>query len=93
MKNDVTGIYCSHLRAGMDIGHIEKSGSHQHIRVPGIRLTITAGVNGFPVNRSVSRIDPVTGPVSGSGYLTGRTDASGPLRRGKVTMSNISPAP
>ena len=81
-----------HLRAGMDIGHTKKSGSHQHIKVPGIRLTITAGVNGFPVDGSASRIDPVTGPVNGSGYLAGRMAASGPLRRGKVTMSNISPA-
>ena len=76
----------------MDIGRTKKSGSPQHIKVPGIRLTITAGVNGFPVDGSVSRTGPVTGPVSGSGYLAGRMAASGPLRRGKVTMSNISPA-
>ncbi|MEA1970396.1 MAG: hypothetical protein U9N37_02090 [Thermodesulfobacteriota bacterium] len=81
-----------HLRAGMDIGHTKKSGSHQHIKVPGIRPTITAGVNGFPVDGSVFRIDPDTGPVSGSGYLAGRMDASGPLPRGKVIMSSISPA-
>ena len=80
-----------HLRAGMDIGHTKKSGSHQHIRMPGIRLTIPAGVNGFPVNGSVSRRDPVTGPVNGSGYLAGRADESCRLTMGKVTMCIILP--